>query len=221
MSTEPAHAGANEKPITCGLVMPISATDGIAASHWGDVKSIIMEAIDPTGYKVSMVSDADDVGVIHKRIVQRVYDDDIIVCDVSTRNPNVMLELGMRLAFDKPAILIKDDKTPYMFDTSPIEHLEYPRDLRYSIVQAFKAKLREKVVATYEAAKKPEHTTFLKHFGSFVVAKLDEKTVGKDEFILNAISDMRSEMAALARRVRPESLSNFGFGDISVPQQAA
>jgi hypothetical protein len=42
-----------------------------------------------------------------------------------------MFELGMRLAFDKPTIVIKDDVTKFNFDTSPIKHLQYRRDLRY------------------------------------------------------------------------------------------
>jgi len=32
-----------------------------------------------------------------------------------------MFELGLRLAFDKPAIIVKDDNTSYSFDTAPIE----------------------------------------------------------------------------------------------------
>jgi hypothetical protein len=64
--------------------------------------------------------------VTQKRIVQNIYDNEMVICDVSAKNPNVMFELGMRLAFDKPAIIIKDDKTNYSFDTAPIEHLEYP-----------------------------------------------------------------------------------------------
>jgi hypothetical protein len=32
-------------------------------------------------------------------------------------------DMGLRLAFDKPTIIIKDDKTSYAFDTPPIEHL--------------------------------------------------------------------------------------------------
>lgn len=77
------------------------------------------------------MSDADDVGVIQKRIVQGVYGADLIVCDVSCKNSNVMFELGMRLAFDKPTVIIKDDKTDYTFDTGVIEHITYPRDLRF------------------------------------------------------------------------------------------
>lgn len=40
-----------------------------------------------------------------------------------------MFELGMRLTFDKPTIIIKDNTTDFIFDTGPIEHLQYPKDL--------------------------------------------------------------------------------------------
>ena len=184
----------------CGLVMPISAIDGCTETHWEQVRTIIEEALEGTELSVELVSDADDVGVIQKRIIQNLYDNDIVVCDVSCKNPNVMFELGMRLAFDKPAVIIKDDVTTYSFDTSPVEHLTYPRGLHYHLIQDFKKKLRSKVLATLEASKKPDYTTFLKHFGKFVVANLEEKELGKDEFILESLSDLRHEL----RRMRME-----------------
>ena len=107
----------------CGLVMPISAIDGLPESHWAEVLSLISEAIEKAGVTPNLVSNADDVGIIQKRIIQNLYDNPIVMCDVSSKNPNVMFELGMRLAFDKPTIIVKDDKTTYSFDTSPIEHL--------------------------------------------------------------------------------------------------
>jgi len=195
------------KKLRCGLIMPISAIDGCSEAHWDEVRQIVKEALGDSDFDVELVSDSNEIGIIQKRIVQNIHDNDIVVCDVSAKNPNVMFELGMRLAFDKPAIIIKDDKTNYSFDTAPIEHLEYPRDLRYQQIQAFKIKLREKVKATYEAAKNPEYTTFLKHFGQFVVAKIDEKKVGKDEYLLAALNELRTEVSALARtaRLRNES----------------
>jgi hypothetical protein len=182
--------------------MPISAIDGCCEAHWDEVRQIVKEALSDSDFAVELVSDSNEIGIIQKRIVQNIHDNDIVVCDVSAKNPNVMFELGMRLAFDKPAIIIKDDKTNYSFDTAPIEHLEYPRDLHYHQIQLFKTKLREKVSATYEAAKNPEYTTFLKHFGQFVVAKIDEKKVGKDEYVLAALNELRGEVGALARTVR-------------------
>src|SRR5690348_8591438 len=112
--------------------MPISAIAGCDERHWSEVRSILEDAIDQAGFTPKLVSEADDVGIIQNTIVQNLYDNPILVCDVSGKNPNVMFELGMRLAFDKPTIIVKDDKTDYSFDTSPIEHLGYPRDLRFS-----------------------------------------------------------------------------------------
>jgi hypothetical protein len=99
-----------------------------------------------------------------------------------------MFELGLRLAFDKPTIIIKDDKTSYSFDTSPIEHLEYPRDLRFTKIVDFKESLKHKVKATLDKSKSdPNYTTFLKHFGTFTVAKLDTKEVSKEDFIIEEL----------------------------------
>lgn len=179
----------------CGIVMPISAVDGCSESHWADVLEIITEAIEDAGFSSNLVSNADDVGIIHKRIIQNLYDNPVVVCDVSGKNPNVMFELGLRLAFDKPTVIIKDEKTSYSFDTSAIEHLEYPRDLRFSRIIDFKQKLTEKISATYKkSTSDPNYTTFLKHFGEFKVAKLEKKEVSGQEFILEELRAVRTAM---------------------------
>jgi hypothetical protein len=181
----------------CGIVMPISEIDGIPSSHWAEVKQIFVDAISDAGFSGDLVSEARDVGIIQKRIVQRLYDDPVVVVDVSRKNANVMLELGMRLAFDKPTIVVKDDKTDYSFDTSPIEHLIYPSDLRFQAILDFKRELANKIVGTFEAAKKPEYTTFLKHFGTFTVAKIDNKEVSRDQFILDELREMQGNVRLL------------------------
>lgn len=178
--------------LCCGLVMPISSIDGCNEQHWSDVKEILTETVESAGFKSNLVSYADDVGIIQKRIIQNLYENPIVVCDVSGKNPNVMFELGLRLAFDKPTIIIKDDKTSYSFDTSPIEHLEYPRDLRFTKIVEFKKSLKEKVQATLRKSQDdPNYTTFLKHFGTFTVAKLDTKEVSKEDFIIEELRDLK------------------------------
>lgn len=184
----------------CGIVMPISPIDGCSSEHWADVLNIIKESIENSGFEANLVSDADDSGIIQKRIIHNLYSNEIVVCDVSGKNPNVMFELGMRLAFDKPTIIIKDDKTDYSFDTSVIEHLSYPRDLRFGRIVAFKEALIKKIQGTFEKATKDvNYTTFLKNFGEYKVAQLAEKEVSTDRYILNAIEDIRSEMSIIRR----------------------
>jgi hypothetical protein len=216
MASKSRYADNGEAPpsekLSCGLVMPISNIDGCSAEHWTEVRSIIteaIEAIEEPKFLVKIVSDADDIGVIQKRIVQNIYNSDIIVCDVSCKNPNVMFELGMRLAFDKPTVIIKDDKTDYSFDTGVIEHVTYPRDLRFSKMVTFKTLLADKVSATHRIAKNdPDHSTFLRNFGSFHVANLSQDAVPADKLILEMLGDLQADMANLKRRPLRELNSN-------------
>ncbi len=180
--------------LKCGIIMPISAIQECTKQHWEDVKCIIEEAILDAGYAPNLVSDASDSGIIQSRIVQNIYDNEMVVCDVSCKNPNVMFELGLRLAFDKPAIIIIDDQTSYSFDTAPIEHLSYPRDLNYHAINAFKKDLMKKIKATQEAYASDQANTFLKHFGEFRVAKIEHKEGSAEDVILNKLDKLETQI---------------------------
>ncbi|WP_336931622.1 hypothetical protein [Acinetobacter bereziniae] len=185
----------------CGIVMPISPIDGCDEGHWNDVYEILKEAISLAEFEGNLVSYADDVGIIQKRIIQNLYDNPIVVCDVSGKNPNVMFELGMRLAFDKPTIIIKDDRTTYSFDTSPIEHLEYPRDLRFSKIVEFKEKLAHKIkIISQKSVETAAYSPFLQHFGEFKVAKIDQKEVSGQEYIIDELKSLKLSLARMERK---------------------
>lgn len=172
--------------------MPISSIDGCSAQHWAEVLAIISDAVTSVGFEPALVSETHS-GIIQGAIVENLYRNPIVVCDVSAKNPNVMFELGMRLAFDKPTVVIKDETTEYSFDTSPIAHLGYPRDLRFSRIVEFKAKLAAKVAATHAQAQKgePEYKSFLKHFGTYTVAGLDERELTKSEAIFQEFAELK------------------------------
>lgn len=185
----------NEKPI-CGIIMPIASMGSeYSENHWIDIRTIIHRAIDKAGFTPRIVSESDDATIIHKSIIQNIYNDPIIVCDVSGKNANVMFELGMRLAFNKPVVIIKDDLTGYSFDTSNIEHVGYRKDLRYQTIESFINNLSQKIKATYEKSISDNPQTFLSHFGNFEVAKIDNQTIGATEALeqlLNKVSKINT-----------------------------
>ena len=194
---------------TCGIIMPISSIDSCTEEHWRDVKEILSQAIHESGFTPKIVSDADDVGVIHKRIIQNLYENPMVVCDISAKNPNVMFELGIRLAFDKPTIIVKDEKTSYPFDTGSIEHLTYPRDLRFAKIVEFKDLLCEKIKATHlKASTDKDYTTFLRHFGSFKVADVKTEVVPQDQFILEELRNLRGLILSLHTANKPLDLES-------------
>lgn len=188
--------------------MPISATPDLSATHWQDVQQIFVESVSTKGFEAKLVSQTEHTGVILKQIVERLYKDPIVICDVSTKNANVMFELGIRLAFDKPTVIVKDDVTGFSFDTGVIEHLVYPRDLRYSKINEFKDRLADKVIATLRQSEDPNYTTFLKHFGTFKVPKLETEEIPIQTAILEALSEIKRQITAQSREREIVQLSN-------------
>jgi len=182
----------------CGIIMPISNSEGYIANHWLDVRLILEQAISDANFDSRIVSTDSAIGLIHERIVTNLHQDQMIVCDVSSKNPNVMLELGLRLAFDKPVIIIKDELTRYEFDTSPIEHLLYPSTLRFGEIGRFKEELTRKLTATYEKSLEPDYTSFLKSFGRKIVAtKLDEIHVSSADYIIEQLQFLREDINSM------------------------
>ena len=185
---------------TCGVIRPIAPTEGYAPGHWAEVGEILAEAIREAGFEPRLVSDAEGVAVIHGTIVQNIFEDPIIVCDVSSRNPNVMFELGMRLAFDKPVVIVKDEVTNYSFDTGGIEHIPYPKSLHYHEIGIFKETLRRKISSTAEKAKESGFSPFLKHFRHISPRKLQHEDVPFGDFIVQKLEAMDARLTRIAQQ---------------------
>lgn len=191
----------NKEKRKCGLVMPISGMGDYTSEHWEEVKDILIEALSDE-YDVSLVSETEEIGIIHNNIVRSLYESDIVICDISGRNPNVMFELGMRLAFDKPFVIIHDGCMNVPFDTLNIEYMAYPKDLNYARITTFKSALLEKVNKTLEKASNDSKYSILKEFGKFDIVRLPE-TDDKDTNInkmLNSIADELREVRSMLHR---------------------
>lgn len=196
-----APKGKDDKVKKCGIIMPIAETAGYAPGHWKDVLKILNETIDKTEFTPQLVSDDDAIGLIHDRIVTNIYNNDIVICDVSSKNPNVMFELGMRLAFDKPTIIIKDEKTDYSFDTGVIEHLPYPSSLRFHNIIEFQSLLIERLNATYKRSQsESDYSPFLKSFGrTLKPATMNPSEITETKYIIDELSKIRREIATLKK----------------------
>lgn len=197
----------------CGIIRPIAKmSDFYTFEHWNSVKDIMERAITKAGYNPLTVSDSKGSTTIHSSIFLNLYQNEIVVCDVSNRNANVMFELGMRIAFDKPVVIIKDDKTPFSFDTSHIKHLEYPSDLRFQVIEQFIEDLANLILETVQASKQKDYKTFLSHYAPIKVTTLEVNEVSEKialESILNSINNLEEKVNALnskSNEIKPKNL---------------
>ena len=82
-------------------------------------------------YRVRRSDDSFDIG---KQIVRDIYNADIVLCDLSGEhaNPNVMYELGLRLALtNKPVIMFREDHP----DNKPIFDISVYHTKEYSVTR--------------------------------------------------------------------------------------
>ena len=123
-------------PKQCFVIMPISAFDDYDSEHFDRVYShLIQPACIAAGTTVVRADDIKNTNYIVIDILKRIIESDIVVCDLSAKNPNVMYELGIRQAFNLPSVLIKDKKTERVFDIQGLRTVEYDENLRVDMVK--------------------------------------------------------------------------------------
>jgi hypothetical protein len=199
MHDEAATAPAPEPKPHCGIIMPISDSAGYDPGHWLEVRRLIVRAAEQVGYTAGMVSENDGQDVIHRSIVKNIYHNDLVVCDVSSLNPNVMLELGLRMANKKPLIVIFDGEGVYPFDIKNMLYIPYPKGLHHFKVENFVQELTARMVQVTEAAKIGKYEPFLNHFNDVVIeeSKLGTTTQNMAETLASLVDEVKSMKAEI------------------------
>lgn len=136
----------------CFVIMPIADTDGYPKGHFGHVyENIIQPSCEMAGFNPVRADEVKETNLIHLDILKKLIEAPIAICDLSSRNPNVLFELGIRQAFDKPVVLIQEKDTPKIFDIAPLRYLEYSQEMKYHEVLEIQQKLKDSIEATVAA----------------------------------------------------------------------
>lgn len=136
----------------CFIIMPISDAEGYDKGHFNHVyEDIIKPAVELTEFIPRRADEVKETNFIHLDILKKLIDAPIAICDLSTRNPNVLFELGIRQAFDKPVVLIQEKGTPKIFDIGPLRYLEYSKEMKYHDVLKTQQELKVALEATKAA----------------------------------------------------------------------
>ena len=129
----------------CFVLMPftvkeVDRTTYSDLNHCAEVyEGLIRPAVELAG--IQCARDDDDTGSrdISDEIFRKIETADMILCDMSSQNSNVFLELGWAFRGDKPYVLLVDDKTISPFDllqryTFTYDHRLQPIILRKEIL---------------------------------------------------------------------------------------
>jgi nucleoside 2-deoxyribosyltransferase len=89
--------------------------------------------------------------LIHSTIINELLEADLVLADLTEHNPNVLFELGMRIAENKPVVLVRAKGTGRIFDVDHVLRFEeYSPNLWSSTVADDKPRLEAHVKAAWE-----------------------------------------------------------------------
>lgn len=215
---------------TCFVVMPISDPLGYDRGHFSRVYEGLIKPVteDEAGYKTVRASDVNETNLIHLDILQRLLKADLVVCDLSGRNPNVMFELGLRQAFDKPVVLLKDDVTESPFDVASLRWVNYHSSLRFDLLAEAKTALGKAVSSTMSGS--VEGVNSLVRLLSLTAAAMSKDEAGsKEDAQYELITKQISSLAAATREIKgdlqrlslaAQTAPLFGIGPNTGPSAA-
>lgn len=207
--------GAAQKP-ECFVIMPIGDPEGYSKGHFQHVyEDVIVPACEMAGYKSTRADEVKQTNLIHLDVLQKLIDSPMAVCDLSSRNPNVLFELGLRQAFDKPVVLIQEIGTPKIFDIAPLRYCEYRKERVYHEVLEDQKTVAQAINATRDA-KKESINSIVKLLSITKPATLpDVAETNKDpalQVIRAELGELRTEIRQLAASgARRPAESEFDF----------
>lgn len=190
----------------CFIIMPIADQDGYEPGHFKLVyEDIIKIACKQAGFKPVRADDVKQTNLIHKDILQKILETPMAICDLSSNNPNVLFELGIRQAFDKPVVLIKDKVTKSIFDIAPLRYTEYISTHKYRDVLKSQNIIKDAIISTEKAVKDNKNINSLINLLSLPsAAELKPQTEDKNGLnylILQQISDMQIEIQNISNNI--------------------
>lgn len=194
--------------------MPISAFRDYDTNHWAAVRDVIERSITEAGFNPVPVWEHSSTDIIQGRIIRNLYELPLVVCDISGLNPNVMFELGLRLAFKLPVVLLADDKTKPPFDTNGIEHLFYDPSLHFQRTEKFIENLASKLKNLHEAHQGGQYRAFIDVFGAFAAFEPNGQKIEINEYLAQRLDEISSAVA----RLRHE---NIAIRNSFIPQYAS
>lgn len=138
---------------TAFVIMPF-VEKGITQRSSGFFTEVLKSLITPAGNEAGFaIETATQQGsdVIQSTIINQLLNADLVVADLTDHNPNVLFELGIRLAKELPVALIKAEGTGQIFDVDNLMRVAtYNPNLWATTVVSDLPKLRDHIKAAWD-----------------------------------------------------------------------
>ena len=139
----------------CFVIMPFSDPEGYEPGHFRKIYDYIFKpAIEAAGYMAERIDEDSVSNLIHSKMLNELVNAPIVLCDLTTNNPNVLYELGIRHAYDRPVVLVQECGQKRIFDIGAITSIEYHPGMLYEEILEDQKKIAEAIRQTVKAKNK-------------------------------------------------------------------
>lgn len=187
--------------------MPIADPENYDKGHFRKVyEDIFKVACVKADFNPVRADEVKQTNLIHLDILQKLIDSPMAICDLSNRNPNVLFELGLRQAFDKPTVLVQEIGTPKIFDISPMRYTEYRKELKYREVLEDQDFIADALKATKQATDNGEGVNSIISLLSLSSPASLKDVTDNDaakmlQIVMSEMNDLRTDFRRTIRRI--------------------
>ncbi|ABW14575.1 Appr-1-p processing domain protein [Parafrankia sp. EAN1pec] len=186
----------------CFVVMPFgekAGPDGSLIDFDNVYRDVIREPVESLGFKVVRADEIERPGSIHSDMFRHIAMDDLAIVDITTGNPNVLYELGVRHAL-RPSltIIIKRRGTKIPFNFAGERVIDYPS------VRGSYADSREEIRRYIENGLKKSETDS-PIFNFLQDARKDwkrERITSRDEYRYRTVSSPKKKISVITGDIR-------------------
>jgi hypothetical protein len=207
--------GAKDKPL-CFVISEIGAEKSPERERADKVlRHVIGKALD-SKYEIERADEIGKPGLITVQIIQRLASAELVVANLTGRNPNVYYELALRHMFAKPVVHVieRGEKAP--FDVSPMRYVDY--DLKDpDVLDAARGELLRQVEAMERGERVVTLVQVARVFAEAAEGKANE-TQAMLTAIYGAVGNLQQSVSNVAAQVvqgllPPPLLGGAGVGN--------
>jgi hypothetical protein len=191
-----------EKKI-CFVISPIGE-EGSEIRERSDqiLKHIIATSVEQLGYTIIRADKVSEPGIITTQIIEHIVDAELVIADLTDKNPNVFYELAIRHAIRKPLVQMIKKGEIIPFDVAATRIIQFDLQSLDSVAAA-----REEIISqvkSLEAGKSEVHNPISVSLDLKVLKEsgnIEERSLAD---IVEAVSDLRLAVTSMDK-IAPSS----------------
>lgn len=187
---------AKEEKKICFVISPIGE-EGSEIRERSDqiLKHIITSSVEQLGYTIIRADKISEPGIITTQIIEHIVDADLVIADLTDKNPNVFYELAIRHAIRKPLVQMIKKGEVIPFDVAATRIIQFDL-LSLDSVAAAKEEIISQV-KSLEAGRSEIHNPISVSLDLKVLKEsgnIEERSLAD---IVEAVSDLRLAVTSM------------------------